>query len=46
MFPPAKRRERREILLAKHRNGPTGEFRLTFLRDYTRFENYAREDRY
>jgi replicative DNA helicase len=29
------------ILIAKQRNGPTGEFELTFLREYTRFENRA-----
>ncbi|MCX7946760.1 MAG: replicative DNA helicase [Hydrogenophilus sp.] len=30
-----------EIIIAKHRNGPTGTFRLAFLGEYTRFENYA-----
>ncbi len=28
-----------EIIISKHRNGPTGELRLTFIRDYARFEN-------
>lgn len=28
-----------EIIVSKHRNGPTGEVRLTFLRDCARFEN-------
>jgi replicative DNA helicase len=28
-----------EIIVSKHRNGPTGELRLTFLKDYARFEN-------
>jgi replicative DNA helicase len=28
-----------EIIVSKHRNGPTGEMRLTFLRDFARFEN-------
>lgn len=32
-----------DITLAKHRNGPTGSFRLTFLKDSARFENYAQE---
>jgi replicative DNA helicase len=32
-----------EIILAKQRNGPTGEVRLTFLSVYTRFENMAPE---
>ena len=30
-----------EIIIAKHRNGPTGKVRLTFLGQYTRFANYA-----
>jgi replicative DNA helicase len=29
------------IMIAKQRNGPTGEFELAFLREYTRFENLA-----
>ncbi|HKY70132.1 MAG TPA: replicative DNA helicase, partial [Gammaproteobacteria bacterium] len=29
-----------EIIVAKHRNGPTGTVRLTFLGQYTRFENH------
>ena len=28
--------------IAKHRNGPTGEVQLVFLREYTKFENPAR----
>jgi replicative DNA helicase len=28
-----------KILIAKQRNGPTGEFDMTFIREYTRFEN-------
>jgi replicative DNA helicase len=32
-----------EIILAKQRNGPTGEVLLTFLSAYTRFENMAPE---
>ena len=32
-----------EVLLAKQRNGMTGKFRLTFLKEYTRFENYTEE---
>ena len=31
-----------EINLGKQRNGPTGTFELTFLKEYTRFENLAR----
>lgn len=30
-----------EVIIGKHRNGPTGEVRLTFLGEYARFENYA-----
>ncbi|MBN1378884.1 MAG: replicative DNA helicase [Gammaproteobacteria bacterium] len=32
-----------EILIRKQRNGPTGMCRLTFLGQYTKFENYAPE---
>jgi replicative DNA helicase len=30
-----------ELIVAKQRNGPTGTVRLTFLGEFTRFENYA-----
>jgi replicative DNA helicase len=30
-----------EVNIGKHRNGPTGTVRLTFLGEYTRFQNYA-----
>jgi len=30
-----------ELIVAKQRNGPVGEVRLTFLRDITRFENFT-----
>jgi replicative DNA helicase len=30
-----------KIIIAKQRNGPTGEFELTFIREYTKFENMA-----
>jgi replicative DNA helicase len=30
-----------EIIIAKQRNGPIGRVRLTFLGEYTRFENFA-----
>jgi replicative DNA helicase len=32
-----------DIIIAKQRNGPTGEVQLTFLGEYTRFENMAAE---
>lgn len=33
-----------ELILAKQRNGPTGTVKLAFLKQYTRFENLAREE--
>jgi replicative DNA helicase len=30
-----------EIIIAKQRNGPIGTVRLTFLGEFTRFENFA-----
>lgn len=30
-----------EVIIGKHRNGPTGVVKLTFLGEYTRFENFA-----
>jgi replicative DNA helicase len=33
-----------EVIIGKQRNGPTGTVKLTFLREYTRFENLARRD--
>jgi replicative DNA helicase len=35
-----------EIIILKQRNGPIGTVKLTFLGEYTRFENYAQTDRY
>jgi len=34
--------EQINLLIAKQRNGPTGDVRLTFLKGYTRFENAAK----
>ncbi len=33
-----------ELIIGKQRNGPTGKIRLTFLGEYTRFENFAGSD--
>lgn len=35
-----------EIIIGKQRNGPIGKIDLTFRAEYTRFENYAPEDKY
>ncbi|HSQ43282.1 MAG TPA: replicative DNA helicase, partial [Fibrobacteraceae bacterium] len=35
---------RAEIIIGKQRNGPTGKAKLTFLTQYTRFENLAFEE--
>lgn len=35
-----------ELIIGKHRNGPTGKIKLTFLGEYTRFENHATESNY
>ena len=32
-----------DIIIAKQRNGPVGDFRLTFLGEYTKFENLVAE---
>jgi len=31
-----------EIIIAKQRNGPVGSLKLTFIKEYTRFENISR----
>jgi replicative DNA helicase len=35
-----------EIIILKQRNGPIGTIKLTFLGEYTRFENYAQSGAY
>jgi replicative DNA helicase len=34
-----------EVIVSKHRNGPTGVVKLAFMSEYTRFENLADEER-
>jgi replicative DNA helicase len=41
--PSTARRGIADIIIAKQRNGPTGEVQLTFLGAFTKFENYAPE---
>ena len=33
-----------EIVIGKHRNGGTGAVKMTFIKEYTRFENYADDE--
>ena len=33
-----------EVIVEKQRNGPTGTVKLTFLGEFTRFENYTERD--
>jgi replicative DNA helicase len=33
-----------EVMIAKQRNGPVGSLKLTFIKEYTRFENIARAE--
>jgi replicative DNA helicase len=41
MYEPGQHEGIVEIIIAKQRNGPTGELTLTYLKQYMRFENYA-----
>lgn len=41
--PESEQRGIAEVMVAKHRNGPTGSVRLAFLDHYTKFANMARE---
>jgi replicative DNA helicase len=41
--PESEQRGTAEIIVSKHRNGPTGMTRLAFLDHYTKFANMARE---
>jgi replicative DNA helicase len=42
--PDSPDRGQAEVIVSKHRNGPTGTCRLAFLEQYTRFANMARVD--
>jgi len=46
MYHPAtdENRNLAEIIVAKQRNGPTGYFKLTFEKEYTRFRNHISEE--
>ncbi len=35
-----------EIIIGKQRNGPIGTVNLTFLKEYTRFENFSNDGFY
>ena len=35
-----------DIIIAKQRNGPIGDVKIAWAKDYTRFENLARTDDY
>ena len=35
-----------EVIIGKHRNGPTGTVKLTFLGEYTKFQNFAQAGSY
>ncbi|QID18399.1 replicative DNA helicase [Nitrogeniibacter mangrovi] len=35
-----------ELIIGKHRNGPTGMVRMTFIGEYTRFENFVGQPEY
>ena len=41
--PETPRRGVADIIIGKQRNGPVGEFHLTFLGEYTKFENLVAE---
>ena len=40
--PETEHRNEAEVIIAKHRNGPTGTSRLVFVPKFTRFENMAK----
>jgi replicative DNA helicase len=42
--PSPENKGRAEVIIAKQRNGPVGNFFLTFLKEYARFENYTESE--
>jgi len=42
--PSPENKGRTEVIMAKQRNGPVGNFFLTFIKEYARFENYAESE--
>jgi replicative DNA helicase len=43
MYEPGQHEGTVEVIVAKQRNGPTGEITLTYLKQFMRFENFAVE---
>jgi replicative DNA helicase len=43
MYEPGQHEGTVQVIIAKQRNGPTGEIQLTFLKQFMRFENFAVE---
>ena len=43
MFNPEGERGKAELIVGKNRHGPTGPVPMTFIKEYTRFENYAED---
>ena len=41
--PTEENKNKAQVIIGKNRNGPTGKVDLTFLKDFTRFENYSGE---
>jgi replicative DNA helicase len=41
LYEPGQHEGTVEVIIAKQRNGPTGEITLTFLKQFMRFENFA-----
>ena len=43
MYEPGQHEGTVQVIIAKQRNGPTGEIQLTFIKQFMRFENFAVE---